>query len=107
MKRACDRFDLFIQGNDEALDQEWLEEVVNSLRTEMKLSPLQSEGVVQFANFPGYQRGVWKLCEQGHVYYTGLIVRGGESISIDSQGCTWCCTGESALTTLGQLELED
>ena len=37
LKLAHDRFKLFLQGHDDALDLEWLEEVVNSLRKEVNL----------------------------------------------------------------------
>ena len=92
LKSARDRFDLFLQGYDDALDHEWLEEVVNSLRAMVKLPPLPTEEAKDFANFPGYQRGVWKLCEQDHVYHTGWFVRGGEDVPVGSQGCYRCAT---------------
>ena len=90
LKSACDGFAGFLQGNDQALDLERLEKIVNALRAEVKLSPLPTEEAKVFANFPGYQRGVWKLCGQGHVYYTGWIVQGGEDIPVGSEGCTRC-----------------
>ena len=90
LKLARDRFAVFLQGNDDALDLEWLGKIVNLLRTEMNLPLLPPEEAKDFANFPGYQRGVWKLCEQSHVYFTGWIVRGGEDIQVGSQGCSRC-----------------
>ena len=90
LKVACDRFALFFQGNDHALDLEWLRETVHLLRTELQLPPLPPEEADDFRNFPGYQRGVWKSCDQGHVYFTGWIVRGGEDIAVGSEGCSRC-----------------
>ena len=90
LKLACDRFALFFQGNDHALDLEWLRETVHLLRTELQLPPLPPEKAEEFANFPGYQKGVWKSCDQGHVYFTGRIVRGGEDIPVGSEGCSRC-----------------
>ena len=90
VKLACDRFRLFLKGNDDVLDIDWLRKTVNSLRAEMSLPLLPLEGVKDFANFPGYQRDVWKSCDQGHVYFTGWIVRGGEDIPVGSEGCRRC-----------------
>ncbi|KAL9976045.1 hypothetical protein ACROYT_G013279 [Oculina patagonica] len=92
---ARDRFAVFLQGNDEALDLQWLREVVNLLRREVHLRPPPPEETTDFVNFPGCQRGVWKLCDQGHVYFTGRIVRGGEDIPVGSEGCTRCSAIDS------------
>jgi len=90
LKLARDRFAVFFQGNDRALDLEWLRGTVHLLRTELQLPPLPPEEAEDFANFPGYQNGVWKSCDQGHVYFTGWIVRGGEDIPVGSEGCSRC-----------------
>jgi len=90
LKLACDRFAVFLQGNDHALDLEWLRETVHLLREEMRLPPLPPEEAEDLTNFPGYQKGVWKSCDQGHVYFTGWIVRGGEDILVGSEGCSRC-----------------
>ena len=95
LKLAHERFSIFLQDNDAALDLQWLGKIVNLLRTEMKLTPLPIEEAQDFANFPGYQSRIWKLCGQGHVYYTGYIVRGGKYIPFGSEGCTWCTVNES------------
>ncbi|KAJ7385056.1 NFX1-type zinc finger-containing protein 1 [Desmophyllum pertusum] len=95
---------VFLHGNDDALDLEWLGKIVNSLRTEMNLPLLPTEEAKDFANFPGYQRGVWKLCEQSHVYFTGWIARGGEDIHVGSQGCSRCTAQESNGTSVGEDE---
>ena len=90
LKLACEEFAVFFQGNDRALDLEWLRETVHLLRTELPLPPLPPEDAEDFANFPGYQKGVWKSCDQGHVYFTGWKVRGGEDIPVGSEGCSRC-----------------
>ncbi|PFX14436.1 NFX1-type zinc finger-containing protein 1 [Stylophora pistillata] len=55
LRLAHVRFTKFLQGHDDTLDIEWLETIVNLLRTEVKLAPLPKEAQ-DFANFPGYQR---------------------------------------------------
>ena len=94
LKLACDRFAAFLQGNDEGVGLQWLREIVNLLRREVHLPRLPPEETPDFANFPGCQRGVWKSCEQGHIYFTGWIVRGGEDIPVGNQGCTRCAVIE-------------
>lgn len=88
LRLAHVRFTKFLQGHDDTLDIEWLETIVNLLRTEVKLAPLPKEAQ-DFANFPGYQRGVWKLCEKGHSFYIG------KSIPVDSEGCKLCALEEN------------
>ena len=90
LKLARNRFALFLQGDDEALHLLWLREVVNLLGRELHLPRLPFEEAVDFANFPGCQKGVWKSCNEGHVYFTGWIVRSGEDIPVGSEGCTRC-----------------
>ena len=90
LRLACHRFRVFLKGNDDVLDLEWLRETVNLSRTEMRLPLLTLEEAKDFANFPGYQRDVWKSCDQGHVYFTGWMVRRGEDIPVGSEGCSRC-----------------
>ena len=92
LKAAYDRFAAFFQGNNHALDLEWLRETVHLLRTEVHLATLPPEEVKDFANFPGYQKGVWKTCDQGHVYFTAWIVRDGKDIPVGYEGCSQCTT---------------
>ena len=94
LRLARERFALFFQGEDNSLDIEWLEKIVNALRTEVKLPVLQVEESLSFANFPGYQRDVWNLCGQGHIYYTTRIVRGGKDITVGGEGCTQCADAD-------------
>ena len=94
LRLACHRFRVFLEGNDDVLDLEWLRETVILLRKEMSLPLLPLEEAKDLANFPGYQRDVWKSCDQGHVYFTGWIVRGGEDIAVGSEGCSRCTTGQ-------------
>ena len=90
LRLACYRFRVFLKGNDNVLDLEWLRETVILLRTEMSLHLIPLEEAKDFENFPGYQRDVWKSCDQGHVYFKGWIVRGGEDIPVGSEGCSRC-----------------
>ena len=97
LKLACDQFAVFFQGNDHALDLEWLRETVNLLRTEVQFPPLPPEKVTDMANFPGYQRGVWKMCDQGHVYFRTWIVRDGKDIPVRIEGCSRCTAIEMSI----------
>ena len=90
----CHCFRVFLKGNDDVLDLERLREMVNLLRTETSLPRLPLEEAKDFANFPGYHRDVWKSCDQGHVYFTGWIVRGGEDIPVGSEGCSRCTANQ-------------
>ena len=92
LKTAYDRFAAFFQGKNHALDLEWLRETVHLLRSEVHLAPLPPEEAEDFANFPGYQKGVWKTCDRGHVYFTAWIVRDGEDIPVGYEGCRRCTT---------------
>ena len=92
LKVAYNRFRKFLQGNDHSLDLEWLRATVHLLRTELHLAPLPPEETEDFANFPGYQKGVWKTCDQGHVYFTAWIVRDGKNILVGYEGCSRCTT---------------
>ena len=94
LRLACHHLRVFLKGNDDVLDLEWLRETVNLLRTEVSLPLLPLEEAKDFANFPGYQRDVWKSCDQGHVYFTGWLVRGGEDIPVGSEGCSMCTTNQ-------------
>ena len=97
LKETCDQFVVFFQGNDHALGLEWLRETVALLRTELQLPPLPPEEAEYFANFPGYQKGVWKSCGIGHIYFTGWIVRGDVDIPVGSEGCSRCRARELSI----------
>ena len=90
LKLAKERFDLFAQGNNDALQIDWLETIVASLRREVDLTPLPPEKPKDFENFPGFNRGVWKLCEHRQVYFTISIVRDGEDVSQVRNRCRQC-----------------
>ena len=92
LKMSYDRFAAFVQGNDHALDLEWLRATVHLLRTELHLAPLPLEEAEDLTNFPGYQKGVWKTCDQGHVYFTAWIVRDSKDIPVGYEGCSRCTT---------------
>ena len=90
LKMARNEFHLFLQGNNDALRVDWLEKIVASLRKEVDLAVLQPEEPKDFENFPGYSRGVWKLCEHRQVYYTRSIVRDGKDVTVVSNNCRQC-----------------
>jgi len=92
LSQACYRYRVFLKGNDDVLDLKWLRETVILLRAEMSLPFLPLEEAKDLANFPGYQRDVWKSCDHDHVYFTGWIVRDGEDIPVGSEGCSRCTT---------------
>ena len=90
LKSAQERFELFMQGNSEVLQNEWLEKIAASLRNEVDLPPPPTEEPKEFKNFPGYNTRVWKLCKQhGQVYLTTSFMREGEEV-IEVSGCRQC-----------------
>ena len=90
LKRAQERFELFMQGNSEVLQNEWLEKIAASLRNEVHLPPPPTDEPKEFKNFPGYNTGVWKLCKQhGQVYLTTSFMREGEDV-MEISGCRQC-----------------
>ena len=96
LKMAHDGFHLFLQGHNDALQLDWLERIVALLRKEVGLASLPPEESKDFANFPGFNKGVWKLCEHSEVYLTRSIVRDGENVSVVSKSCRRCVDkGES------------
>ena len=90
LKSAQERFELFMQGNTEVLQNQWLEKIAASLRNEVHLPPPPTEEPKEFKNFPGYNTRVWKLCKQhGQVYLTTSFMREGEEV-IEKSGCRQC-----------------
>ena len=96
LKMAGDRLNLFLQGNDDALQVDWLEIIANSLRKEVGLASLPPEEPKTFENFPGFSKEVWKLCEHREVYFTRSIVRAGEDVLVESKSCTRCVHEEES-----------
>ena len=91
LKNAQERFELFIKGNSNILQNDWLEKIAASLRNEVGLLPLPpEEPKTEFKNFPGYNTRVWKLCKlHGQVYLTTSFMREGEDVTAIS-GCRQC-----------------
>ena len=96
LNMAQERFHLFVQGKNDALHLDWLEKLVASLRKEVGLTTLSPEKPKDFENFPGFNRGVWKLCKHREVYFTRSIVRNGEHVSAVSNGCRMCVDEEKS-----------
>ena len=90
LKMARNEFRLFLQGNNDALRIDRLEKIVASLRKEADLEVPQPEEPKDFENFPGFSRGVWKLCEHRQVYYTRSTVRDGKEVTVVSNNCRQC-----------------
>ena len=90
LKLARDGFNLFVQGNNDALQIDWLEKIVALLRIEMGLPSLPPEESIDFKNFPGFSRGVWKLCQHRQMYFTTSIVRDGKDVTVLSNRCGQC-----------------
>ena len=90
LKKAQRELTLFMQGNNSALHIDWLEGIVASLREEVGLTPILPEEPINFENIPGFNRGVWKLCEHRQVYFTRSIMRSGEHVSVIRNGCIQC-----------------
>ena len=90
LKMASKEFDLFLQGNNDALQIDWLERIVSLVRKEVNLATLLLEEPKEFENFPGLSRSVWKLCEHRQVYFIRSIVRNGEGVNEVSSGCGLC-----------------
>ncbi|XP_068673108.1 NFX1-type zinc finger-containing protein 1-like isoform X2 [Montipora foliosa] len=96
LKKANDEFNLLCQGQNKALEISWLEKIVTLLRADIGLTSLPGDEPSEFENFPGFQKGVWKLCEHQEVYFTRLIVRDGEGLNVISKRCTQCVANESS-----------
>ena len=94
LKMAEKQLNSFVEGNNDALRIDWLEKIVASLRKEVDLTPIPPEAPRDFENFPGFNRGVWKLCEHRQVYFTRSILRDGEHISAVSNVCRQCAETE-------------
>ena len=90
LRLAQERFKAFRQGDNGILEIGWLETIVNSLRKELQLHPLPAMVEKDFENFPGFCRGVWKLCRQGHVFVRRLIVRLYEDQPVVVEECHRC-----------------
>ena len=96
LKRASNEFNLFLQGNNDALDVGWLERIVASLREEVALAALPREEPEDFENFPGFSKGVWKLCKHGQVHFSRSIVRDGKDVTVVSNSCKPCLDEEES-----------
>ena len=90
LKLAQQKFHLFIQGTDDALEVEWLERIVASVRKEVGLLPPATEEPKEFENVPGFNIGTWKLCEHREVYVTRSLMRNGELVTKIGTGCRRC-----------------
>ena len=96
LKTASNKFHSFLQGSNDALDIDWLERIVASLRAEAGLAAPPREEPKDFENFPGFSKGVWKLCKHGQVHFSRSIVRDGEDVTVVSNSCKPCVDEEES-----------
>ena len=96
LKLARNGFNSFVQGNNDALQIDWLETIAASLRKEVGLASLPPEEPEDFENFPGFSRGVWKLCEHHRVYFKRSIMCDGEEVNVVSNCCGRCVDMEDS-----------
>ena len=96
LKMAENQLNLFVEGNNDVLRIDWLEKIVASLRKEMNFTPIPPEEPKDFENFPGFNRGVWKLCDHREVYFTRSILRDGKHVSAVSNVCRQCAETEDS-----------
>lgn len=106
LKLAQEKFNLFIQGNDDALQIDWLGKIVASVRKELGLLQAASEEPKEFENFPGFNVGAWKLCKHREVYVTRSLMRNGDVITKIGTGCRRCVPMEKR-DTEGEEEEEE
>lgn len=96
LKKANDEFNLLCQGQNKALEISWMEKIVTLLRAEIGLTSIPVDEPSELENFPGFQKGVWKVCEHHEVYFTRSILRGGEDLNEISKRCTQCVANENS-----------
>lgn len=107
LKLAQQKFHLFIQGTDDALEVDWLGRIVASVRKEVGLLPPVTEEPKEFENVPGFNIGAWKLCEHREVYVTRSLMRNGELVTKIGTGCRRCVPMERRDTDEEQEEEEE
>ncbi|XP_074616880.1 uncharacterized protein LOC141876262 isoform X4 [Acropora palmata] len=90
LKKATNDFILFLQGKDDALIIEELDNVAALLRREMGLGAPLIEKPGELQSFPGFAKGVWKLCEHYQVYFTRKVWHNGQEEIESSKRCTQC-----------------
>ena len=90
LKKATNDLILFLQGNDEALVIKELDNLAAMLRREMGLESPSIEKPAELQSFPGFGKGVWKLCEHREVYFTRTVWRNGQEEIESSKRCMQC-----------------
>ena len=90
LKKATNDLILFLEGKDDALIIEELDNLAALLRREMGLGAPLIEKPAELQSFPGFAKGVWKLCEHYQVYFTRKVWRNGQEEIESSKRCTQC-----------------
>ncbi|XP_044175717.1 NFX1-type zinc finger-containing protein 1-like isoform X2 [Acropora millepora] len=90
LKKATNDLILFLEGKDDALIIEELDNLAALLRREMGLGAPLIEKPTELQSFPGFAKGVWKLCEHYQVYFTRKVWRNGQEEIESSKRCTQC-----------------
>ena len=98
LKLAQQKFHSFIQGNDDALEVDWLGRIVESVRKEVGLLPPATEEPKEFENFPGFNIGAWRLCEHREVFVARSLMRNGDVVTKIGTGCRGCVPMEKGDT---------
>ena len=90
LKKATDDLILFLEGKDEALIIKDLDNLAALLRREMGLCAPSNEKPTKLQSFPGFAKGVWKLCDHHEVYFTRTVWRNGQEEIESSKSCAQC-----------------
>ena len=90
LEMAQEKFDSFVHGTNEALEVDWLERVAAEVRKEVSLTPPPKEEPKDFENFPGFNRGIWRVCEHRQVVFTKSLMRSGQSVTELQGRCKEC-----------------
>ena len=88
LHRQKQRLKHFVRGEPNAIDLTELVATVNSMREELRLTPLPTPQPIVLINFSGFSRNSWFTCQAGHVYASRTIFRDG--IVTEKQECPRC-----------------
>ena len=90
LMKATNDLILFLEGNHDALVIKELDNLAAMLRREMGLEPPSIENAAELQSFPGFGKGVWKLCEHRELYFTRTVWRNEQEEIESSKGCAQC-----------------
>ena len=91
LEKAQEEFEMFVHGNSDALDIDWLERIAGLVRKEVRLTrPRSPEEPKDFENFPGFNRETWRVCDHRQVVFTISLMRSGQSVTEVHGTCKEC-----------------